>query len=390
MIMTLNVFSLGKPNNALRARLASLILTIAALTLLVQPWPALAGGGEDADFNVQETLDQILADHPLFSGSAVVARSGKIVAEIHAGYQDRDAGVLNSASTFYSIGSIGKMFTAAAIAQMAGSDLFALDTPVVALIPELKNQIPETVTIDHLLGHRSGLDRMIVSDEDLEGVANNHEKFELFAASGASSEGPGEFAYRNENYLILGEIVERVSGLSYEAYIRRNIAGPSGLTGPVFPNGKAKSGRALPYMPVDFETWWNSENQITGENADAYVHVAPITRPSAGGGHVLTARDLFQFLNWLRSGREDGTVSLMDIICLAPAPTDLHYLRGCSINVGPYGLRVGHTGSTAGVHARAFYYDKLDIDVVVLSNHDGQASPLFKDIERKIVEGIYR
>jgi hypothetical protein len=70
----------------------------------------------------------------------------------------------------------------------------------------------------------------------------------------------------------------------------------------------------------------------------------------------------------------------------APAPGRAEgnsgYGRGCTFDVDEHGTRVGHTGSSAGVHARFFLYLEQGVEVVVFSNHDGQAAPLFGEIDK--------
>ena len=140
------------------------------------------------------------------------------------------------------------------------------------------------------------------------------------------------------------------------------------------------------YLAVDFETWWNSEDPIVAQSADEFTHTAPPATPSAGGGSHATARDMIRFASALRKGALLSQVSFKAMCALTPDQTALArgYGRGCSINIGDQGTRVGHTGSSAGIQARFFLYLEQGVDVIVLSNNDEQAAPLFGKIDTHI------
>lgn len=366
-------------------RLANLFLVIAicglsstACTQKVEP--------TDKPVISQSSLDDLVSEHPMFSGSVVVAQEGEITASVHTGHANRASGKLNDAETMHSIASIGKMFTAVAIAQLVEADRITYETPVLSVIPELSDQISTVITVDHLLHHTSGLARISdVDDETLNALQNNADYFALILSSGIRSNGPAEFSYRNENFQILGEIIERISGQSYESYIREYITIPAGMTGPVFVRQDRSELQSIaqPYLSVDFQTWWNSEESIVANSADEFVYAAPVATPAAGGGSYATAVDMLRFATALRDGTLISPASFKTMCSLAPDDTEhgRGYGRGCTVNVGKNGTRVGHTGSTAGLQARFFLYLERGIDVVVLSNHDEQAAPIFGEID---------
>jgi CubicO group peptidase (beta-lactamase class C family) len=222
----------------------------------------------------------------MFSGSVVVVQDGEITASAHAGYENREAGKLNSAESLYSVASVGKMFTAVAIAQLVEAGKLAYETPVPEAILELEDQINAAITVDHLLHHTSGLTRMSGIDDDvLDAIQNNSDYFALVLSTGIRSAGPREFAYRNANYFVLGEIIERVSGQAYETYIRDHVGIPAGMSGPFFIRRDRAGAQRVskPYLAVDFQTWWDSEEPIVANNVDEFVHAAPVVTPAAGG-----------------------------------------------------------------------------------------------------------
>jgi CubicO group peptidase (beta-lactamase class C family) len=337
----------------------------------------------------QQALDVLVHEHLLFSGSAIVAQGSKVVASAHVGYAALQPRRRNSDRTLYSVASVGKMFTAVAIAQLVEADRVSYESAVVDMLPELRARVSEAVTIDHLLHHTSGIGRISdVDDATLDALESNADYYSLILANGIGSDGPAEFSYANENYQILGEIIERLSGQPYEAYIRVNIVRPAGMVGPVFirQDRANREEIASNYMAVDFDTWWRSEEPIQASSPEEFVHVAPAATPSAGGGSYVTALDMIRFAAALREGKLISRRSFEAMCALSPVDRERGrgYGRGCSISRDSNGFRFGHTGSTAGIQARFFMYWNRDVDVIVLSNRDEQAAPLFRDIDRLI------
>ena len=334
----------------------------------------------------QEALESLVRDHPLFSGGAIVAQDGEVVASVHTGYSDLRSGKRNDDRTLYSVASVGKMFTAVAIAQLVEANKLSYESAVVDLLPELDGRVSDAVTIDHLLHHTSGIERISrVDDSTLDALESNADYYSLIVAQGIGSDGPAEFSYANENYQILGQIIERVSGQPYATYIRDNISTPAGMAGPVFVRRDRANVEEIArnYMSVDFETWWRSEEPIQATSVDEFLHLAPVATPSAGGGAYVTAMDMIRFASALRKGTLISRQSFESMCALSSedGKSGRGYGRGCSVSPDSEGSRFGHTGSTAGVQARFFMYWNREVDVIVLSNHDEQAAPLFRDID---------
>ena len=337
----------------------------------------------------QSELDALVRGFPMFSGSAIVAQNGKITASVHTGYSDKDTGFANNSGTLHSIASVGKMFTSIAIAQLVEASELTYETTVLDVIPELGLQMGPQITVDDLLHHTSGIGRISdVDDATLDALRKNSDYFALIIATGIRSDGRSEFAYRNENFQILGEIITRVSGQSYESYIQEHIADPVGMTGPIFVRRDLGNPQSIAnhYLPVDFETWLNSEESIDAQSVDEFIHPAPSATPSAGGGAYATADDMIRFAAALRNGTLISIESfnancevMKDGVAVARG-----YGRGCLIRMDGQNSRIGHTGSTAGIQARFFLYMQRDLDVIVLSNHDEQAVHLFTAIDSQI------
>jgi len=329
--------------------------------------------------NAQVLLDDAVKQAPLFSGVALVSQHGQVVGLAVQGYAELSAHQANTPDTLFNIASAGKMVTAEAIDGLVREKALTFDTPITRVLPELASAIPENVTIDALLQHRSGL---VVagepSDQSLDAITNNHDLFALYAGLGLSSPGPAPFHYDNVNFILLGEVVERLSGQSYERFVIDNVLKPQKLDTPIFLRADALADRpiARPYMPIDYDTWLNSDSAIHGKSAADYTHLAPSATPSAGGGALATGADMARFISRLSEGNSGK------MLCgIIAADVQTGYGRGCVVKHSNYGRRYGHTGSTAGVQARIFAYPDRGFEIVVLSNHDDEAAPLFDAIE---------
>ena len=340
-------------------------------------------GTREADPPDPQTLvEAALADAPLFSGIAVISRHGRIAGIAVQGVADRETGRTVTPDTLFSIASAGKMLTAQAVDGLVQEGRLGFDTPVADLLPELADAVPAQLTVDHLLQHRSGF-RIARTPDDaaLDAVTGNHDMFALYMTLGLSSEGPADFRYDNANFVLLGEIVARVSGQPYERAVQRAVLADQGLETPVFQRPAAGDDRSVahPYMPVDFQTWWNSETTIRGDSAADYVHPAPTPAPTAGGGALASGPDMARFVAAFAAG------PVGERLCGIVAATEARgYGRGCAVRAGPYGRRYGHTGSTAGVQARVFAYPDRGYEIVILSNHDGEAAPVFNALEARL------
>nr|WP_238934962.1 serine hydrolase domain-containing protein [Maricaulis parjimensis] len=340
---------------------------------------AAASSDPLGDEDVQALVEQIVEADERFSGIALVSRQGQMVGLAVQGLADQNTHQPVTPETLFSIASVGKMLTAQTIDLLVRQDRLAFETPVSQILPEFADTLPVSVTVDTLLQHRSGLSVAgEPSDDTLDAVRNNHDLFRLYFSLGLSSQGPADFRYENGNYVLLGEIIERVTGQGYEDFATETVLAAQGLSTPRFLRLDTAEPEpvARPYMPVDFETWWNSDDWIRGESAADYTHLAPANTPSAGGGALATGPDMARLIARLANS------SSGERLCgLIPATQPRGYGRGCQVRHDTYGRRFGHTGSTAGVQARVFAYPDRGYEIIVLSNHDGEASPVFNALE---------
>ena len=160
-----------------------------------------------------------------FSGTVLVARGDRIV--LHEGYglADRERGIRNGKDTLYEVASLNKTFTAAAILQLQARGALKTSDP---LSKHLGSFPPEksAATIHHLALHTAGL---VPEGHDL-GSGENRDEFIEAVKRVPRESAPGEnYRYTNAGYSVLAAIIEKVSGMPYETYVREQLANQAGL-----------------------------------------------------------------------------------------------------------------------------------------------------------------
>ena len=287
-------------------------------------------------------VDSIASDAQ-FSGVVLIAQKGAPTLQRAYGMADREAGRRNDGGTAFNIGSINKMFTQIAIRQLVASGKLNVDSSLARAWPDYPNaDVARRVTIQQIVDHRSGIQGNIFAapaGKKRSDVRSLQDYLPLFVDNALQFEPGTREEYSNAGYIVLGLLIERLSGESYYDYVRRHIYEPAGMTRTAHwtvdslpPNtaiGYTRGGmNAPPTAPVV-------------RNAD----LLPGRGSSAGGGYA-TADDLLRFLNALRGGK----------IPQGPYP-------GWAIAGGAPGLNAAIEASLPG-----------DYDIIVLANLDPPAA----------------
>jgi len=346
-----------------------LSLTLAAL--LAIPAPVLASKGA-----VQaQDIEALVARHAaldLFSGTVIVADHGKIVYAGAYGEANKDHRVPNRLDTSYNIGSIGKTFTAVAIMQLVEAGKLRLDDRLSKHLPDFPFPEKDTITIQQLLNHSSGLGDYMEHEDykrtisGIDTIADIlplvYTQKPLFA--------PGErFGYSNSGMVVLGAIIEKVSGLSYPEYLQRHVFGPAGMKDShLAQEDDLLANRSIGYIP----------NPDGGYRAN----MREIMPASADGGLHTTAPDLLRFDQALNANTLLNAESRQRMFTpVGPAP---FYASGWFTKRVDGHLAVGHGGGAPGINAEFLRYPDDGYAVIVLSNYDMGATPLAEAIEKAL------
>lgn len=309
----------------------------------------LPQAASDAEFAA--SLDgqlQSLADEDKFSGTVLLARNGKTIMYRAYGLADRETNRVNSVSTAFDIGSITKVITRAAVAQLLQAGALELDGRIIDYLPDYPNKdVAAKVTIQHLLDHRSGLGDIFNErwgDAPKDRFIDPQDFFPLFVDEPLKFEPGSGNAYSNAGFVVLGAIVEAVSGESFSDYLETQIFEPAGMTysGLELRDGK-NTALAIGYTP-------QGPNGALVDNLD----MLPVKGCPAGSS-MHTADDLLKLDQALRSGK------LLDADWTAWMFQTKTVLDDASYSIAFAG---GGPGVSAGLESNG------DLTVVVLSNFD--------------------
>ncbi len=178
-----------------------------------------------------DTCIQALVALDRFSGSVLIAREGEVLASAGYGLANREHGVPNTPQTKFRLGSLTKQFTAMAILLLQDQDKLQLQDPISRLLPDCPDTW-DTVTIHHLLNHTSGIpehtDRL---DWKTTGRTpmRVQEIADLFRHQPLDFQPGARHQYSNSGYILLGQVIEQVAGVSYEAFVQERIFVPLGM-----------------------------------------------------------------------------------------------------------------------------------------------------------------
>ena len=176
-----------------------------------------------------------------FSGAVLVAAKGKVIYKKGFGLANREWDVPNTPDTKFRLASVTKQFTAMLIMQLVAENKLALDVPIARYLPDYPKANAERITVHHLLSHTSGTPNYTSFPHYREMMGKAHSPSDLLRAFADSTLEftPGErFAYSNSGYVVLGAIVEKTTGMSYEQALQERIFTPLNMIGSGIDNGR--------------------------------------------------------------------------------------------------------------------------------------------------------
>ncbi len=319
---------------------------------------------------VVKALDVLAAEltsKDKFSGDVLIARSGKIVLQKAYALADREQHVTNTLETRFRIGSMNKMLTATAILQLVGQGRVGLATPLGKYLPDYPNKdVASKVTIRHLLTHTGGTGDIFTPEYQahrLE-IRELDDYVKLYGSRGLQFEPGSRWAYSNYGFLLLGVVVQNVSGISYYNYVRNHIFLPAGMHDTdSLPESENVPNRSVGYMRKD-GSWVNN------------VEMLPWRGTSAGGGYS-SVGDLFRFAEALRTGKLIKPELFAQMTSSQARDTQMPpgegYGFGMTVSEEPQGKRFGHGGGAPGMNGELRVYTGTDTIVIVLANLDPPA-----------------
>ncbi|MCA1928699.1 serine hydrolase [Rheinheimera sp.] len=320
-----------------------------------------------------------LASHDAFSGAVLVAKGKEVIFKDAVGFADRRWKVKNTVDTRFSLASMNKMFTAIAALQLIEQGKLKFDDKLIQFVDKswLPMKHAEAITIRHLLTHTSGLgnffnDEFIQSNKeiyrDLAGYKPLIAKSELLFTPGSQNR------YSNSGMLMLGLVIEKVSGESYYDYIQKHIYDKANMPG----SGSFELDSTTENIASGYLKRMHSDDWVDS------VYTREIKGSPAGGGFS-TIDDLYQF-----------ALALTEFKLLGKALTEQAYSAKTEFNSAPwygYGFAVGgkpdnrivgHSGAYLGVDSRLDIHLDKGFVVVILANQSGVVGPMRRKINELI------
>lgn len=292
--------------------------------------------------------------------SAIVTKGNKVIFIGAAGQANVELDVKMKPEHVFRLGSITKQFTAVSILKLMEEGKIDLQAEITQYLPDYPTN-GKTITIEHLLNHTSG----IQSYTDMDGFMQDRtredmtpmELIEVFKNEPMNFDPGDEHRYNNSGYILLGAIIEKVSGQSYAEYVSKNIFKPLGMNSTYYGgHQKIIPNRAAGYMQ--------------DANGLINAHYLSMTLPYAAGSLVGTVSDLHK---WNRA-IFDGKVISKKSLKMAHTPSTLN--NGETVDYG-YGWAFGsvmgektieHGGGIFGFLTQAMYLPDHDVYVAVFSN----------------------
>ncbi|WP_245574867.1 serine hydrolase domain-containing protein [Aequorivita capsosiphonis] len=293
----------------------------------------------------------------------MVAQNDKIIEERAYGLASVEFNVKNKIDTKFNIASITKMFTAVATLQLYEQGKLKLNTPIGEYLPDYPNQlVRDSVTIHQLLTHTSGLNNFYVSDLDSINPSNYEKVTDfvpLFVNDTLLSKPGTKYDYSASGFVVLGLIIEKISGENYYDYLKDYIFKPAGMA-----HTKALKVDSIVKNKASGYTSMFGESKVLKKN-DYYL-----TKASPAGFHYSTLNDLFNFSKALRHYKllRKETTELM----FAPKVKGYNTHLGYGIDVDQrYNQTIlGHSGGWYGIHTELMDFMDDHYSVVILSNID--------------------
>ena len=326
-----------------------------------------------------EAFSKKLADADVFSGTVLLARNGQVVYKGAFGIANKDFNSPNRIDTKFNLGSMNKMFTSVAIAQLVEKGKMSFDDPLSKFIPDFPNaDAAKKIQIKHLLTHTSGLggyfserydgmsrERLRTVD-DMMNLARADEKEIRFE--------PGtRWAYSNTGMLVLGKVIEVVSGQNYFDYVRDNIYKSAGMTN----TDSYDLDRVNTNLAVGYDRRFTDTGIEWGNNVFSHV-----IRGGPQGGGYSTVEDLLKFDQALRSGKLVSSETLKILTSSKPELNSPNY--GYGFQVDKEQNVAGHGGGFTGINSNLDMYLGSGWSAIVMSNYSRGAGPVQSKMKQLI------
>ena len=311
-------------------------------------------------------IDELVKDER-FSGAVLVTKNGKPILSGAYGLADREKKTPNSLNTKFRIGSMNKMFTAVSILQLVQAGKIKLSEPFGKYITDYPNKdAASKARIEQLLTHTGGTGDIFGADfqQHRKELRNLQDYVNLYGKRGLEFEPGSRWEYSNYGFLLLGVVVERVSGKSYYDYVRENVYTPAGMSS----TASLEEDENVPGRSIGYTTFG-------GGAVHSNTDTLPYRGTSAGGGYS-TVEDLQRFASALMNHKLLNA-EYTDLLTTGKVDTQRggKYAFGFFDDGAQNGARhFGHGGGAPGMNGDLQIYPQSGYVIAVLANLDPPAA----------------
>ncbi|TDB62692.1 serine hydrolase domain-containing protein [Arundinibacter roseus] len=250
-----------------------------------------------------DSLITLWSNHKTFNGGLVIMQKGEIIYQKSAGFANFEKSILNTETTPFNLASISKPLTAVAIMQLVERNKLKLTDLVVSYLPDFPYK---SVTIEQLLSHTSGLPEIdqfekIFTQENPFNILSNLEIYEELVSKKAKplAEAGEKHFYNNLNYILLANLLEKVSKMSFSLYMKKNVFEKANMNNSYI-RERISPNTARYFLPTFYDT--------TFVNTDSLKNQKIYTDYNLGGTYgdnnvITTLQDMVLFDKALKSGK---------------------------------------------------------------------------------------
>lgn len=325
-----------------------------------------------------------LAATDRFDGVVLVRRNAHTIVHEARGRRSLAPPRGNGLQTRFELASVSKLFTAVAVARLVEEGRISFDDTVAGLMPQYPDRANAArITVRHLLSHTSGIEdyyRTGAIFADPRARSSFEDYWPLFAGRPLPFDPGARYDYSNANYVLLGSIVEQVSGERFEDFVDREVFERADMTSACYcpPGARGAAAPLTVYTAVA-----GPARRVSAEGLRQVPRDAP--RPALSAGYAMaSARDMTRFGEGLISGRLLSR-SMLERMMTAQASMDDGGVKGLGFEVYDIdGMRVaGHGGSSWGVRTQLDIYPEANVVVVILSNRDASGAAALRHKTRR-------
>lgn len=335
------------------------VLYILAIVVLSSCFPGQQASAQMDAGNMNTLLDQYHRAG-VFNGVLLVAQEDRIIYQAAIGDADMEWQQPNSIDTRFRIGSLTKQFTAALVLLLMEDGLIDVHAPLLRYIPDYPKEQAEGVTVHHLLTHTSGIPGYTELPNFIREIMRTtytREEFMKVFSGLPRQFAPGSaFRYSNSGYYLLGVIIERVTGKSYDQVLRERLTLPLGLDN----TGYEHNTSIIPNMARGYQRIPNGYERT--QALDSSV-------PFAAGMLYSTAGDLLRWTRLLHTGNVFAKKETLEMML---TPTRDGYACGLKVSAIPVKggtvRNIHHSGGINGFSSQLWYLPDESTTIVALDN----------------------